>query len=622
MLAYLAPFSCIGVILAYRLWLLRRSTTYIRVGNAGNQLDNAKFLDSHMHGNDAGGVTYIHVSNGNDAGSVLGRHPRVSALAPASLYCLHPCRQRGDPIKHKRKHMLNYKVWSIAGSDCSGGAGIQADIKAIHNLGAEACTVITAVTAQNSLGVQEINAVNNDVLLSQFSSLENDKTAQVIKIGLLANTEQVELVADKLESYKATWPCPPKVVYDPVAVASSGDNLTEEDILEPIKQKLLPLVDVLTPNNKELQQLTGVYVFSWDCMENAAIQALNLGVKAVVIKGGHIDIYPDKCVDYCFDGENHYWLASDKIDTEHTHGTGCTFASAIASLLAQGYLLRDAFTIAKAYINQGLVAAKDYEGPYGSVWQGSWPTNPEYYPSVLVPDSALAKSLEFEPNNTCKQYINFASNFATTDTKNLGLYPVVSSISWLKRLLEMGVKTIQYREKALLGIELEQAVKQAIELGHHYQARMFINDHWQLAIKYGAYGVHLGQEDLADADLNKIKQSGLKLGVSTHGHYEMLKAQQYQPSYLAVGAIFPTRTKDMTGQIQGVRTLRHLVELNPAIPMVAIGGITLEKATAVAKTGVGSIAVVTAITEADNPDQVVQTFDQILSEMQETGCQV
>jgi len=517
--------------------------------------------------------------------------------------------------------MLNYKVWSIAGSDCSGGAGIQADVKTIHNLGAEACTVITAVTAQNSLGVQEINAVNNDVLLSQFASLEADKTAQVIKIGLLANKEQIDLVTEKIVAYKSSWPIPPKVVYDPVAVASSGDNLTEEDILESIKQNLLPLVDVLTPNNKELQQLTGVYVFSWDCMENAAIQALNLGVKAVVIKGGHIDIHSDKCVDYCFDGENHYWLASDKIDTEHTHGTGCTFASAIASLLAQGYLLRDAFTIAKAYINQGLEAAKGYEGPYGPVWQGTWPDDLQYYPDVLVPDSELAKTMDFEPSQTCKHYQNFACDFAETDTHNLGLYPVVSSISWLKRLLEMGVKTIQYREKSLFGEELEQAVKQAIELGQNYQARMFINDHWQLAIKYGAYGVHLGQEDLADADLQQIKNAGLKLGVSTHGHYEMLKAKQYQPSYLAVGAIFPTRTKDMTGQIQGVKTLGHLVQLNPSIPMVAIGGITLEKAHKVAKTGVGSIAVVTAITESDNPQDVVLEFNQILSEVQETECQ-
>jgi len=509
--------------------------------------------------------------------------------------------------------MLNYKVWTIAGSDCTGGAGIQADTKTIHNLGAQACSVITAVTAQNSTGVIEINAVGSDVLLSQLSALETEHRPQTIKIGLLANIEQIKLVAQRLARYKREWPTAPVVVYDPVAIASSGGNLTEEDTLPTIKTELLPLVDVLTPNNKELQQLTGVYIFSWDCIENAASQITALGVKSVVIKGGHIDIDDKVSVDYCFDGEQHYWLASPRIDSEHTHGTGCTFASGIASLLAQGYLLRDAFTIGKAYINQGLTASKDYNGLYGPVWQGPWPKEQAQFPRVLVPGSSLAQELDFEPNKTSLQYRHFASCFATTSTQRLGLYPVVGSVSWLQRLLKLGVKTIQYREKELAGEELEQAIIQAIKLGQEYDARLFINDHWQLAIKHRAYGVHLGQEDVADADLNAIKQANLRLGISTHGHYELLKAMEYKPSYLAVGAIFPTRTKDMTGQIQGLKTLDDLVQLCTDIPMVAIGGITLKNAQQVAQTGVGSIAVVTAITEADEPESAVSSFNQILS---------
>lgn len=508
--------------------------------------------------------------------------------------------------------LVNSIVWSIAGSDCTGGAGSQADCKTIHNLGVEACAIITAVTAQNSAGVSEINAVSIDVLQSQFIALETEKQAQVIKIGLLANNDQVAFVANKLAGYKRDWEYAPIVVYDPIAVASSGGNLTEEDILPSVKQHLLPVVDVLTPNNKELQQLTGVYVFSWDCMENAAQQAINMGPSSVVIKGGHIDIDDRYCVDYCHDGYQHYWLASPRIATEHSHGGGCTFASALASLMARGYLLRDAFTIAKAYINQGLRHAIAYEGPYGPIWQGPWPDNINDYPQVLVANSPLAEALDWRPALSLPLVDTFTTGFAPIDQHKLGLYPVVNSISWLERLLKTGVKTIQYREKQLTGSELDLAVKQAAELGRQYQAKLFINDHWQLAMKHQAYGVHLGQEDLQLADLFEIKKSGLKLGISTHGHYEMLKAKQYQPSYLAVGAIFPTRTKDMTGQIQGVDTLAKLVAINPDIPMVAIGGITLERAAKVAATGVGSIAVVTAITEADNPEHVVQLFNQIL----------
>jgi hydroxymethylpyrimidine kinase/phosphomethylpyrimidine kinase/thiamine-phosphate diphosphorylase len=256
---------------------------------------------------------------------------------------------------------------------------------------------------------------------------------------------------------------------------------------------------------------------------------------------------------------------------------------------------------------------------------------------VLVAGSSLADSIGWPKSkpellSTKQEQLeaklqNFYSNFASvhsstftsfihkSQTSDLGLYPVVDSISWLERLLKKGVSIIQYREKKLSGDDLESAIKQAIALGKQYNARLFINDHWQLAIKYNAYGVHLGQEDIQTADLNAIKSANLRLGISTHGHYELLKVQQYKPSYLAIGAIFPTKTKDMTGQIQGVHTLKQLVDLTPHIPTVAIGGITLEKAPSVLNTNVDSIAVVTAITEASNPEYAVDQFQQLFLQL-------
>jgi len=537
-------------------------------------------------------------------------------------------------------------VWTIAGSDCTGGAGIQADTKTMHNLGLfvstssviglEVCSVITAVTAQNSFGVEQINAMSQDVILSQINALEQEKPASVIKIGLLANKQQVELIAQQIAKFKSNWAIKPFIVYDPVAVASSGGNLTEDDILPTIKEKLLPLVDLLTPNGKEVQKLTGVFAFSWDCLTTAAEKILVLGVGATIIKGGHIEIADNKSIDFCTDGKQEYWLSSDRINTQNSHGTGCTFASALAALLALDYALKDAFVIAKAYINQGLKISKqlgdnsavftgdEFQGGisqgavcHGSICQGAWPNDINDYPEVLVAGSELAESIGWtgsKEDQKQEQHQGFCSDFASVETDKLGLYPVVDSIAWLERLLKTGVSTIQYREKNLTGDELELAIQQAITLGKQYKAKLFINDYWQLAIKHKAYGIHLGQEDIQTAVLSAIKKAGVRLGISTHGHYELLKIKQYKPSYLAVGAIFPTKTKDMTGQIQGVNTLAHLVKLNPTIPMVAIGGITLEKAPSVLATNVGSIAVVTAITEADDPECAVQEFQQLFQQ--------
>jgi hydroxymethylpyrimidine kinase/phosphomethylpyrimidine kinase/thiamine-phosphate diphosphorylase len=232
---------------------------------------------------------------------------------------------------------------------------------------------------------------------------------------------------------------------------------------------------------------------------------------------------------------------------------------------------------------------------------------------VLVDSSTLANELERQINDERANINSFAKGFALTDCRALGLYPVVDSIEWVKRLLAVGVKTLQYREKHLTGDALAQAIEHVVDLGKQHNAQLFINDHWQLAIKFNAYGVHLGQEDIALADLAKIKSAGLRLGISTHGYYEFLQAQAYQPSYIAVGAIFPTKTKDMSGQIQGVERLARLVSLNTDIPMVAIGGINLANATEVLATNVGSIAVVTAITEADNPEVAVIKFEELIA---------
>jgi len=203
-------------------------------------------------------------------------------------------------------------------------------------------------------------------------------------------------------------------------------------------------------------------------------------------------------------------------------------------------------------------------------------------------------------------------SFASLDLQDepLGLYPVVDSLDWLEKLFPLGLKIIQLRVKNLAETELDWLIKQAVELSKKYpKTRLFINDYWQLAIKHGAYGIHLGQEDmqaLTPEEVAYCQQSGIRLGLSSHGIYEYLIAEQYQPSYIAVGAIFPTQTKDMSKQIQGTQTLAEIVKINQACPLVAIGGISLSNIQSVRETGVESIAVVSAITQAEDYQEAVR----------------
>lgn len=182
--------------------------------------------------------------------------------------------------------------------------------------------------------------------------------------------------------------------------------------------------------------------------------------------------------------------------------------------------------------------------------------------------------------------------------QRLGLYPVVDSVEWISRLLEAGVRTLQLRIKDKRDEDVEADIVAAIKLGQQYEARLFINDYWQLAIKHRAYGVHLGQEDLDVANLDAIRDAGLRLGLSTHDNMEMDRALSARPSYIALGHVFPTQTKQMPSAPQGLVQLAEHIKTLGDYPTVAIGGISLAHIPAVLATGVGSVAVVSAITQA------------------------
>lgn len=256
------------------------------------------------------------------------------------------------------------RVLTIAGSDSGGGAGIQADLKAITVLGGYGMSVLTALTAQNSLGVQGIHEVPASFVGRQIDSVLSDIGADAIKTGMLANREIIEVVAEKLRAYRVR-----KVVVDPVMVAKSGDPLLRSDARECLVRKLLPLSAVITPNLKEASLLTGREIDSIETMKRAARHIHGMGPKFVLIKGGHLK---GKAIDLLYDGKGYMPMEGPRIDTKNTHGTGCTFASAIATLMAKGENVYEAVRKAKAFITLAIRGGFD-------LGRGVGPTNPFVY---------------------------------------------------------------------------------------------------------------------------------------------------------------------------------------------------------------------------------------------------
>ncbi|WP_417346734.1 thiamine phosphate synthase [Ferrimonas sp.] len=481
-------------------------------------------------------------------------------------------------------------VWTIAGSDSGGGAGLQADLHTFADLDCHGCSVVTSVTAQSSVEVTAVERVSDSVFLAQLDTLWRDLPPVAIKVGLLADDAQIQLLARWLKEKQTRVP----VILDPVLVASSGDRLSGCDGAEPRFDPLLPLVALVTPNGDELAALTGQPIQQAMDVTRASKALLARGAKAVLAKGGHFDQIAGRCVDLYLSERQHFLLDGSRIDTHNTHGSGCTLSSALAAFLARGYEMEDALVLTRAYLHCGLQQSQQLgQGP-GPLARTGWPQGFDAFPCVPLAGSVMEQVFGFSG-----PYGEPIVPFEPCDTRELGLYPVVDSLEWLERLLAQGVRTLQLRIKGLSPEEAEPLVARAAAMGRRCGARLFINDYWQLAVKHGAYGVHLGQEDMVEADLGAIADAGLRLGLSTHGYFEIMRAAALHPSYIALGHIFPTTTKDMPSQPQGLERLeRYHKLLAGRWPTVAIGGIDQQRAPQVAATGVGSIAVVRAVTQA------------------------
>ncbi|XP_042507093.1 thiamine biosynthetic bifunctional enzyme TH1, chloroplastic isoform X2 [Macadamia integrifolia] len=440
--------------------------------------------------------------------------------------------------KQKVPHVL-----TVAGSDSGAGAGIQADLKACGALGVYCSTVITAVTAQNTVGVQGVHSVPESFVEKQLRSVLSDMEVDVVKTGMLPSSGVVKVLSRKLKEFPVQV-----LVVDPVMVSTSGDLLAGPSVLDAIREELLPMADIVTPNLKEASALLGgVHLETVADMHAAAKSIQRLGPRTVLVKGGDLPDSSD-AVDIFFDGENFHELSASRVKTRNTHGTGCTLASCIAAEVAKGFSILHAVKIAKRFVETALDYSKDL--PIGNGPQ----------------DSGM--------NNKWGRSISDA----------------------VKAAIEGGATIIQLREKKAETRDFIDAAKTCKEISHSYGVPLLINDRVDVALAIDADGVHVGQSDMPAHVARRLLGPEKIIGVSCKTPEQAQQAWSDGADYIGCGGVFPTSTKpdNLTIGLDGLKTLC----LSSKLPVVAIGGIGLRNALAVMEidaSNLKGVAVVSAL---------------------------
>tara|TARA_R110001606_G_scaffold11354_5_gene49219 strand:+ start:29036 stop:30487 length:1452 start_codon:yes stop_codon:yes gene_type:complete len=465
-------------------------------------------------------------------------------------------------------------VLLIGGLDPQGCAGILADSQTVTAHGCHPIPLVTCLTEQTQTGLSQLGALERSQFINQYNACVADFDIAAIKVGLIPNLEIAQAILMILKQHDVP------VIWDPVLASTSGGVSVSSDVQNYLLEELLPKITLLTPNTIELAQLVQLSQPAQQYNQTQAAESLlKAGLNACVVKGGHAD--SQWATDYFVDNNNAFYCYANK-QAKQVRGTGCVLASSIASNMALNHDIRDAIVLAKAYLTRGIRDARRV-GPYHVIAHSSADFELQDIPKLTYSEDLVGQQFNFP---SCPQ--------------RLGIYPIVDSSDWVKNLVEEGIQTIQLRIKNASDQQKHSEIKQAISYCDSSVA-FFLNDYWQAAIEYNAYGVHLGQEDLHDAKLMEIEQAGLRLGVSTHSYWEFARALAVNPSYIALGPVFETTSKIMPWIPQGVQRVEQWTWLlDGAYPLVAIGGIDHKRAEQLYKTGVGSVAMISAITKADD----------------------
>jgi hydroxymethylpyrimidine kinase / phosphomethylpyrimidine kinase / thiamine-phosphate diphosphorylase len=457
-------------------------------------------------------------------------------------------------------------IWSIAGTDSGGGAGLAADQRAADALGVHLCPVVAAVTAQSTVAVDQVHGMSPELLDAQLATLAADLPPRVIKTGLLGSAANALVVAKWVDGLRERGPV--DLVVDPVLRASTGAALANAELLQAIRKTLLPRATMITPNQQEAKALLGNTAPGSVPELAAALRAL--GAVSVCITGG--DASDTLANDWLDTSHASGWLSLPRVPTAHHHGTGCTFASALAAARARGFVGADAAVLAKMATTHALRQARAVGQGAGPVIAGpGFATDPTLLPRLSLDASAP---------------LVWATRERAGDP---GVYAIVDSAERMEAVLGASptVSTIQLRMKRPHGVppddpawkdQLHQAIHRSQRAANAAGATLFINDHWQSALEAGARALHLGQEDLLALSaedrrhLQAARAQGVQLGLSSHSLWELCRAAALLPDYIACGPVWPTTTKDMPWQPQGLDNLAWWSHMSPA-PVVGIGGV-------------------------------------------------
>ncbi len=427
-----------------------------------------------------------------------------------------------------------------------------------------------------------------EMIHAQIAALRPALAPRAVKIGMTANAAIVRAIATHLKPFDAF------VVLDPVFRASSQEMLTDEEALRVAQLELFPKVDLMTPNLPEAEHLLRRAIRTDEEVESAAADLLGLGPGSVLLKGGHRGA---ECVqDYFTCGSDSFWLSGPRVDAAGTHGTGCVLSSAIAAGMARGLDLPDSLVLARAYIQQALRESWKPEQGTGPVVPGSPPHSPCDMPWITSTAEAGRRRLAFP----------------SAEESPFGLYPVVDTIEWVERLLPLGLKAIQLRIKDPSRPDIEESVREAVAAARRSPTKLYINDHYEAAIRHGAYGVHLGQDDMNPKALQAVAEAGLRLGLSTHSYFEMARSRAVQPSYIAIGTVFRSTSKVMDYKPLGLEAFRAMCSL-AGCPVIAIGGIHLPHAEALRHAGADGMAVISEIKAGADPKTTIRAWKQALA---------
>ena len=495
-------------------------------------------------------------------------------------------------------------VWSIAGLDTAGGAGLSADQRAADALGAHLCPVAACLTAQHSQGVDAVFPVDAAQLEAQLRALAHDLRPRAIKTGLLGSVAAIETVAHWVDRLRASAPAGTDphqhlaLVVDPVLRASAGGApFTDETIVEAYRHWLLPRATVLTPNRAEALALLGMQARQTAPGTSAlepipdiaqALQAL--GARSVLVTGGDAtDADPGLetrfSLDWLQTPEAQGWLCAPRVDTPHHHGTGCTLASAIAAALATGHLSADACVLGRLAVHHALMHARPAGAGRGPVIAAAGALAGSAQGGAPLPWLGLGRELPWRlmPGGTTATPSGPA-RFEAFHPPADRLYGILPDGPSLAASVEAGLRCVQLRHKPRQGADT--ALVTSLQAAAHHGATLFVNDHWRLALTTPRpspshprfqLGIHLGQEDLLalsadDRAALRQRRHDTLLGLSSHCPWELARALGCGPSYVACGPVLATTTKDMPWLPQGEDNLRWWVA-QADVPVVAIGGL-------------------------------------------------